>query len=193
MSDKPSFFNKELKVKGYAFYLNEHKRAYVPTKKEDFEKFIDTLFAILEVKTEEQTKNYELLKSFPFLLPKNRFDHGLMLDVPFKFSRTELDSMPDGWRQNFGLKITEEINEALLKIDEEMPYKYMITDIKEKYGSLRWYDNGATEEVFDIIEKYTNISEKVCTICGKRGKIDNNVFWLEPLCQNHRKDRTWKK
>lgn len=42
-----------------------------------------------------------------------------------------------------------------------------------------------SEEFNKIIDKYTEMSMNTCIICGKKGKIDYNNFWLEPLCKIH--------
>lgn len=62
-------------------------------------------------------------------------------------------------------------------------YKYRIMQIKEKYGSLRWYDGAAPEEVHRIIQKYEYISERTCILCGRPAtKISNG--WLSPYCDD---------
>lgn len=62
---------------------------------------------------------------------------------------------------------------------------YRIIEIKEKYGSLRWYDNGAPEGAFEeigkIIHKYENISERTCIRCGKPA-TKMSLGWISPYC-----------
>ena len=57
----------------------------------------------------------------------------------------------------------------------------MITDIKEKYGTLRWYDNGNTGSGYDIISKYARLSEDTCIKCGKPA-THMTEGWIMPLC-----------
>ena len=52
---------------------------------------------------------------------------------------TELDAMPEGWRKTFGIQMCKEIKYYLKKAG--MLHSYRITQIKEKYGCLEWYDN----------------------------------------------------
>jgi hypothetical protein len=77
---------------------------------------------------------------------------------------TELDGMETGWRKSFGIEMMKEIRKQLIK--EKFLFKFRITDIKEKYGSLRMYHNGS-EEIEKIVDKYEDISRKICLICGK--------------------------
>lgn len=103
---------------------------------------------------------------------------------------TELDAMETGWRNAFGIQMCKEIKTALKK--NNYLKKYRITQIKEKYGSLRWYDAGAPEEVYKIISKYEKISTKTCIICGKPAKYISKD-WISPYCENCIGDRNYTK
>lgn len=82
--------------------------------------------------------NKALIEEYPFLLPRNRFTD----EVPknYDYTYTELDDLVDGWRMAFGEDICQEIKEELVKYNALDSYR--ITQIKEKFGSLRWYDTG---------------------------------------------------
>ena len=90
-------------------------------------------------------------------------------------------SIDIGWRKAFGLQLCEEIKQALIRHD--FLYKYNITDIKEKMGELVIYDDGAPEEVHDIIFKYGYISSRTCFICGRPAKYRTRG-WIEPYCED---------
>lgn len=94
---------------------------------------------------------------------------------------TELDALEPGWRKAFGIQLCEELK-AQLKKDKYL-YKYRITQIKEKWGYLHWYDYGASKEVHDIIRKYEDISWNTCLVCGKPAtKITSG--WISPYCDD---------
>lgn len=122
--------------------------------------------------------NQKLIERFPFLMPHNRWTDEVPED--FDYSYTELDSMPDGWRKAFGEQICEEIREELVRVD--YLDKYRITQIKEKYGTLRWYDFGCTERMLrEIIPKYEHLSAKTCIKCGNPAtKVSTG--WISPYC-----------
>jgi hypothetical protein len=124
-------------------------------------------------------KNRELVARYPFLLPRNRFTGEVSKD--YDYSYTELDDMPTGWRNLFGEKMCEEIKKALGSELEN----YRIMQIKEKFGSLRWYDNGASQEVYDIISKYERLSEITCISCGEPATIITSKGWISPYCDEH--------
>ena len=124
--------------------------------------------------------NKELCERYSFLIPRNRFTGKIPDD--FDYSYTELDAMPDGWRKAFGERMCEEIRDAL--IEENYLDEYRISQIKEKYASLRWYDFGATQKVHDIISKYEYISQFICMRCGSPYAKFFNNGWLYTICEN---------
>lgn len=143
--------------------------------------------------------NKELCERYPFLIPFNRFSGMRMTDPrasqggfwpgspdeipdPYNYEYTELDEMPDGWRNAFGEQMCEEIREALLKFGgEEALDRYRVEQIKEKFGYLRWYDCYGCKEVDDIISKYEEISENTCIRCGKPATMIS-LGWISPFC-----------
>lgn len=125
-------------------------------------------------------RNKALVERYPFLLPRNVFSDEVNKDYNYMF--TELDCMPKGWKKAFGYLLCEDIRNAL--INANMLDEYRILQVKEKYGTLRWYDNGATEEIYDIISKYEHISEFCCITCGKLNVPIFNHGWISPQCHN---------
>ena len=122
-------------------------------------------------------------------------------------SYTELDAMEQGWRIKFGENICKEIKYSLLHTYTKeiknrfsisyiiayikglhMLFNYRIEQIKEKFGGLRWYDYGGTNDVFNIINKYEDISYKTCIVCGKPAKYITKG-WICPYCEEHVPDK----
>lgn len=107
--------------------------------------------------------NQKLIERFPFLMPRNRWTGEVPED--YDYSYTELDSMPDGWRKAFGEQMCEDIHEELVRA--EYLDQYRISQIKEKYGTLCWYDFGCTERMLrDIIPKYEHLSARTSSDVG---------------------------
>ncbi len=119
--------------------------------------------------------NKKLVEDYPFLMPYNRFTGEPVGDYEF----TELDSMPNGWRLAFGDRMLHEIKEELIK--ENYLDNYRVTQIKEKWGELRWYDNGCSKELSDILDKYTLLSRYTCIDCGNKADYISKG-WVAPLC-----------
>lgn len=96
---------------------------------------------------------------------------------------TELEAMPWGWRKTFGLQMCEEIKQELKKHKGALK-NYRITQIKEKFGGLRWYDAGSPEKIWkEIIPKYEELSYKTCINCGKPATCISKG-WISPYCDN---------
>lgn len=50
-------------------------------------------------------------------------------------------------------------------------------------NSLRWYDNGTTEEMDHIISKYSHLSSHICICCG-RPDVGTTSGWITPMCED---------
>ena len=142
-------------------------------------------------------ENKRLCERFPFLVPWNRFSGKLITDcakgekgfwpgdpdsIPdYEYEYTELDGMPDGWRKAFGEQMCEEIREELVRVNDLDRWK--IIQLKEKYGSLRLYDNGWKKEskIPEIIGKYELLSQRTCIVCGAPA-TRITMGWIEPYC-----------
>ncbi len=145
----------------------------------------------------ERTKeeNRELCERYPFLIPWNRFtgkriteaqDGGYFLHSPeeipeYDYEYTELDNMPDGWQETFGIMMCEEIREALIE-DGDLD-RYRVVQCKEKFGTLCWYDNGCRvgSRVHDIVRRYEKLSSRICIVCGKPA-TRITTGWISPFC-----------
>lgn len=131
--------------------------------------------------TEEKIKfNKSLIKRFPFLLPRKAWTGEVVED--YDYTWTEADCIPDGWLVAFGEIFLEELREELIKFD--FLDKYRVVQIKEKYGSLRFYDAGCPKDsnIYDIIEKYSTLSENICIDCGKPDVPMVYDSWISPYC-----------
>lgn len=94
-----------------------------------------------------------------------------------------LDEMPIGWRIAFGDMMVEEIDQQLKKEGDDVRNNYQVFQIKEKFGELRWYDNGSAE-IDRIISKYSVISANVCVYCGKPDVPVHIKGWIYPVCED---------
>ena len=65
------------------------------------------------------------------------------------------------------------------------PRRVMVTQVKEKFGGLRFYISGAPEWYHDLIWHYELESKKVCEECGKPGKMRPDLGWIKTFCDEH--------
>lgn len=79
-----------------------------------------------------------------------------------------------GWR-----KIIEPLMERCLREG------VAITQIKEKFGGLRFYVGSANDELFDAIDAAEKESLKTCEQCGEPGILRTDKSWFQTLCDKH--------
>ena len=96
-----------------------------------------------------------------------------------------IEDMPTGWRKAFGDEMLEELDKYLTKYN--IRDDYHIIQIKEKFGELRWYDNGyvreGKEDYWNIMDKYALKSIYTCIECGKPAtRISKG--WISPYCDD---------
>lgn len=58
--------------------------------------------------------------------------------------------------------------------------------IKEKYGTLRFYVDAASEEQFALIDLAEHASAQTCDICGALGTLVSDG-WMRARCERHRR------
>lgn len=58
---------------------------------------------------------------------------------------------------------------------------YRASQIKEKYGTMRFYLSGGTEEMYEIAHQAEKKSAKTCEECGKPGKL-RGKHWYYTRC-----------
>lgn len=73
----------------------------------------------------------------------------------------------------------------LLK-DNGKPLDFAYAQIKEKFATIRIYDNGGDEFIDGVIAMAEWLSSITCEICGKSGKLckAKEGFWLKTLCDD---------
>ena len=104
--------------------------------------------------------------------------------IHFPTSYTELDQMSIGWKKAFGKEFCKDLKKAIIKTGgHELLFNFRITQIKEKYGELRVYYEGYGEEIDKVIEKYRQLSQKTCIMCGKPATYISKG-WISPYCDD---------
>ena len=85
----------------------------------------------------------------------------------------------EGWRP-----LVEKLVQDIVAIDTTI----CISQIKEKYGGLRFYINGSNDEVFNLIDKAEHESYKICEECGTKEGVTTEGGWILTLCKPCRKE-----
>lgn len=81
----------------------------------------------------------------------------------------------------------EEFRQQLVEAEKNIP---VVMQVKEKFGGLRFYVHGATEEQFDYIGFAENFSYRICEKCGTTHNVMTyNCGWIKSLCAEHADER----
>ena len=60
-----------------------------------------------------------------------------------------------------------------------------VTQVKEKFGELRFYINGGSDEIYNKITEAEKLSHETCELCGKKGELRTKIRWFTTLCDEH--------
>lgn len=106
-----------------------------------------------------------------------------------------IKTAPSIYGEDFYFECDDGWFKLLLDLSLELSrFKYLkITQLKEKFGSLRVYftnvdyEANSSKLIEQIISKYENISTDICEVCGNPGKLINNHGWYKTVCEEHNK------
>lgn len=87
------------------------------------------------------------------------------------------------WRRNLIVR-----NPHNRPLPEEVP-QVVVTQIKEKYGGLRFYYDGGDDMIEGMVHMAESWAAVTCEICGNHGSIRNAGGWLTSLCDMHYNER----
>ena len=120
----------------------------------------------------------------------------LIEDYPSVFKsmvHSAVYNLPSGWYllvdklcSDLSVLLDEELKN--IKEDPEQPL-FMLLQIKEKFGGLRYYADGDVDEQMDgMIDFAEALSYTICEECGAPGKLRSGG-WMRTLCDKHEEER----
>ena len=84
----------------------------------------------------------------------------------------------DGW-----FKLIDQLSADITALDERDGSQTIAVQVKSKFGGLRFYIEGGTDAVGEVIQKAEALSEKTCELCGEPGTTRNDG-WVSTVCDN---------
>jgi hypothetical protein len=85
----------------------------------------------------------------------------------------------DGW-----YSLLDELCEKLQKLSDASGHQIVASQVKEKFGELHFYVNGATKEQFDLIDEAESKSLKICEFCGSTKDVSQTKSgWITTICK----------
>ena len=119
----------------------------------------------------------KLYDDFPKIFYYNRgYTRDVMLPMAFGFE------CGDGW---YGI-----INHCckMIQYDVDKNKKTQVTasQVKEKFGGLRFYIDGASEKSYDITDFFESLSYIICEECGSSNATteSSSTGWIRTRCKD---------
>lgn len=85
-----------------------------------------------------------------------------------------------GWRFLLG----DLLQRIAATLSDEEKQEFQISQIKEKFGTLRFYTYGGSDRIDALVESAERASEITCDVCAGRGRIRNSG-WVSVRCDEH--------
>lgn len=84
----------------------------------------------------------------------------------------------DGW-----FDLIYQLSQNIVNIDPTVE----AVQVKEKFGGLRFYITGGSEEIHNLIDAAEDLSFETCEDCGTKENVTvNKVGWIATLCDKCR-------
>ena len=122
----------------------------------------------------------ELVEKYPHVF--KLFYTGAEKGKPFHGCQVWGFECGSGWKDIIE-ECASKIESEILKMPEENREHFYAVQIKEKYGTLRFYMSGQTDEMDEAIRSAGQKSSETCELCGKPGKLIGER-WLSTRCEN---------
>jgi hypothetical protein len=71
----------------------------------------------------------------------------------------------------------------------QLGWDKQITQVKEKFGGLRFYINSGSTEIYDRISEAERASYSICEDCGEPGELRKDLGWYFTLCDKHHQEK----
>lgn len=88
---------------------------------------------------------------------------------------SEDDTLPESTR--------DYLKERIAGLEERIIDQVQATQVKEKFGQLRFYVDGCDDRTQASISFAESMSLRVCEVCGNRGELLGR-YWVRTLCDS---------
>jgi len=105
--------------------------------------------------------------------------------IPFGFEHM------DGW-YNIVYDLSLKLEALIMAMPDEGRANFRAVQVKEKFGTLRFYMSGETDEMYKLISDAEDASAKTCEYCGKPGTLHTKGWW-STLCDECNVEKPWRK
>ena len=78
-------------------------------------------------------------------------------------------------------------------IDNNSISQVITTQVKEKFGGLRFYYDGGNEKIDGMVWLSEHMSYHICEVCGSTENIGRTKGWMFTLCEKCGEGKNWEK
>ena len=97
----------------------------------------------------------------------------------------------DGW-YDIVHDLSLKLEALIMAMPKEERAAFRAAQVKEKFGTLRFYMTGETDEMYKLISEAEDASAKTCEYCGEPGVL-RTKGWCFTLCDRCDVERPWRK
>lgn len=113
-----------------------------------------------------------------------RFNRALMRWVEDMDDRGLNHYFSYGGSVNYSMVESSKREPKLRAVVEACP-QVVVDQVKEKFGTLRFYYHGGDETVDGMVRMAESMSSVTCEVCGNKGKIQGKG-WVSCRCREHK-------
>jgi hypothetical protein len=88
--------------------------------------------------------------------------------------------------ENPSAKMSKSVKDLETLVDKERDELPVLVQVKEKFGTLRFYYDGGTMEIDNYVTFAESLTHRTCEVCGSPG-VFRNDGWVRVLCDKHYK------
>ena len=122
---------------------------------------------------------------------RQELDEALVRDFPNLFANRHSKKAPlcwgfecgDGWEPLIRA-LAVEVEAIIVALPEAERADVKAVQVKEKFGTLRFYMAGGNDDIYAAIQRAEKVSAETCEQCGSAGKIRSGG-WIRVLCDSH--------
>lgn len=97
-------------------------------------------------------------------------------------------SKDESCHTKYGADLDNPLKHEFVAQELEQEWQVEATQVKEKFGGLRFYINGADDEVYGMISFAEHLSYKICEDCGSTKNVSQTKGWIRNLCSKCMKE-----
>ena len=125
----------------------------------------------------------KLIKKYPLLYTKGK-DR-----TPYNLFGFEVGNGWFGILSDLSSCINSYITTQIKWNDSKAFENVEVTQVKEKFGTLRFYTQGCDNHIDGLIQYAEHLSSITCEDCGSVGELRTNSGWHVTLCDEHNEER----